>query len=114
MIHDEDDVRAGGPVVVARRLGLRDGLASVEAPRRDLVPHCFVRDIDDAIVREAPALLAAAPGVRGHFFAVFNCRLELAPQDAALGPTLAAVRVRDQRHGGGAQCRRLLFQIPEN
>ena len=59
-------------------------------------------------------LFAAAPGVRGHFFAVFNCRLELSPQDAALGPPLAAVRVRDQRHGGGAQCIRLLFQIAED
>ena len=57
---------------------------------------------------------AAAPGVRGHFFAVLNCRLEFAAQDAALGPPLAAVGVRDQGHGGGAQCIRLLFQVPEN
>ena len=102
MIHDEDDMRAGGPVVVAR-LGLCDGLASVEAPRRDLVPHRLVRDIDDAVVREAPALFSAAPGVRGHLLAMLNCRLELAPLDAALGPALAAVGVRDQRHVGGSQ-----------
>ena len=110
MVDDEDDMRARGPVVVAR-FGLRDGLASVEAPRRDLVPHRLVRDIHDALVREAPALLAAAPGVRGHLLAVLDRRLELAALDAALGPALAAVRVRDQCHGGGAQLVRVVSLI---
>ena len=51
----------------------------------------------------------ASPPSKGAFLSP----LSEASSTAALGPPLAAVGVRDQGHGGGAQCIRLLFQVPE-